>query len=127
MIDIESKVISEIKTALATDYPDLPLYSTMTRIPEKMPCACVEEIDNYVYKNAMTTSRIENVAEVTYEVNVYSNKKKGKKAECKAIFQIIDTTLSKMGFIREYTKPVTLDSGTVYQYIARYTTLATQN
>ena len=127
MIDIESKVISEIKTALATDYPNLPLYSTMTRIPEKMPCACVEEIDNYIHKNAMTTSHIENVAEVTYEVNVYSNKKTGKKAECKAIFQIIDETLSDMGFIREYTKPVTLDSGTVYQYIARYTTLATNN
>ena len=127
MIDIESKVITDVKTALAIDYPNLPVYSTVMPIPEKFPCACVEEIDNYVCKDAMTTSRIENVAEVTYEVNVYSNKKTGRKAEAKAIFQIIDTTLSDMGFIREYTKPVSLDNGTVYQYIARYTYLATQN
>ena len=95
--------------------------------PETFPCVSVEEIDNYVHRNAMTTSRIENVAEVTYEVNVYSNSKKGKKSETKAIFQLIDGALSKMGFIRSYTKPATLDNGTVYRLIARYEMLADDN
>ncbi|MBO7712422.1 MAG: hypothetical protein J6S85_02565 [Methanobrevibacter sp.] len=127
MINIESKVIAAVKAALSTDYPDLLIYSMMIPSPESFPCVCVEEIDNYIYKDAMTTSHIENVAEVTYEVNVYSNSKTGKKSEAKAIFEIIDTTLSDMGFIREYTKPVTMDNGTVYRFTARYTTLATQN
>ena len=127
MIDIESKVIAAVKSALLTDYPDILVYSMMIPSPENFPCVCVEEIDNYIHENAMTTSNIENVAEVTYEVNVYSNSKTGKKSEAKAIFQIIDNTLSDMGFIREYTRPVTMDNGTVYRFTARYTTLATNN
>lgn len=127
MINIESKVIAAVKAALSTDYPDLLVYSMMIPSPETFPCVCVEEIDNYIYKDAMTTSHIENIAEVTYEVNVYSNSKTGKKSEAKTIFEIIDTTLSDMGFIREYTKPVTMDNGTVYRFTARYTTLATNN
>ena len=127
MIDIESKVIDEVKSALSTDYSNIPIYSMLVASPEKFPCITVEEIDNSICKDAMTTSRIENIAEVTYEVNVYSNSKKGKKAETKAIFQIIDSTLTEMGFIREYTKPVTMDNGTVYRLTARYETLATNN
>ena len=92
MINIESKVIAAVKAALSTDYPDLLIYSMMIPSPESFPCVCVEEIDNYIYKDAMTTSRIENIAEVTYEVNVYSNSKTGKKSEAKTIFEIIILT-----------------------------------
>lgn len=120
MIDRENEVIQAVKSALATDYPDMPVYSITTLAPETFPCACVEMMDNYTLKEARTTSNIENMAQVMFEVNVYSNKAKGKKAEAKAIFNIIDETLTGLFFTREYTRPVNIDNGTAYRYVGRY-------
>lgn len=127
MIDNENKIIQAVKTALITDYPNMPVYSITTLAPETFPCVSIEESDNYVYKKAMTNSNIENMAVVMYEVNVFSNKAGGKKAEAKAIFQIIDTTLINLGFIREYTKPVSFNDGTAYRYAGRYKGFATKS
>lgn len=120
MIDNENEVVQAVKTALLTDYPNMPVYSITTLAPETFPCVCVEMMDNYTYKPARTTSAVENMAQVMYEVNVYSNKTTGKKAEAKAIFDIIDTTLTGLFYTREYTRPVNMDNGTAYRLIGRY-------
>lgn len=120
MIDNENRIIQAVKTALETDYPDMPVYSITQLVPETFPCVSIEESDNYIYKKAMTNSSFENMDVVMYEVNVYSNKASGKKTEAKTIFKIIDETLLKLGFIREYTKPISLDSGTAYRFVGRF-------
>jgi hypothetical protein len=56
------------------------------------------------------------------ELNVYSNKNKGKKAECKAIAALIDSELARLGFTRTMLNPIpNMDSATIYRMIGRYT------
>ncbi|MBQ6264899.1 MAG: hypothetical protein IJK60_05560 [Clostridia bacterium] len=127
MIDNENKIIQAVKTALETDYPDVPVYSITTLAPETFPCVSIEEADNYIYKKAMTNSSFENMDIVMYEVNVFSNKASGKKQQAKSIFQIIDSTLLNLGFIREYTKPVSFNDGTAYRFTGRFKGYATKS
>lgn len=127
MIDNENEVIQAVKTALHDDFPNMPVYSITTLAPETFPCACVEMMDNYTYKQARTTANIENMAQVMYEVNVYSNKAKSKKTEAKKIFQIIDETLTGLFYTREYTRPVNIDNGTAYRLVGRYKGIISKN
>jgi hypothetical protein len=56
-----------------------------------------------------------------YEVNVYSNKKSGKKSECKKIISIIDEEMSALGFTRIMLQPIpNMDDATKYRMTARY-------
>ena len=41
MIDNENKIIQAVKTALETDYPDVPVYSITTLAPETFPCVSI--------------------------------------------------------------------------------------
>lgn len=56
-----------------------------------------------------------------YEVNVYSNKTSGKKAECRAIAAVIDDILLGLGFTRTMKNPVSMDDATIYRMVTRYT------
>ena len=89
--------------------------------PPSFPCASLVEVDNQIYRNTRTTECIENHAQVMYEVNVYSNKQTGKKAECKAILALIDGEMQKLGFTRTMAEPIpNEEDATVYRMVARY-------
>ena len=56
-----------------------------------------------------------------YEINVYSNKAKGKKAECKAIVAVVDSEMMTMGFTRMMLNPIqNMNDATVYRILGRY-------
>ena len=56
-----------------------------------------------------------------YEVNVYSNKTKGKKTECKNIISLIDKEMTFLGFSRSMLQPIpNMDDATIYRMTARY-------
>ena len=57
-----------------------------------------------------------------FELNVYSNKTKGKKAECKAIAALVDSELARLGFTRTMLNPIpNMDDATIYRMLGRYT------
>ena len=86
------------------------------------------EVDNQIYRNTRTTECIENHAQVLYEVNVYSNKKSGKKAECKAIAALIDSKMEALGFTRILLNPVpNEEDATIYRIVARYRAIVSKN
>lgn len=61
------------------------------------------------------------MAQVMFEVNVYSNKAEGKKTECKTIMNEIDKTLFAMNFKRLALTPVpNMEDATIYRLVARY-------
>ena len=64
---------------------------------------------------------IENFADVMYQVDIFSNKNKGKKAECKSIAAFIDGMFARMGFTRSFLNPVpNMDDGTIYRMTGRW-------
>lgn len=120
IIDVENAVFTEVATALRARFPEITVESVTTYSPSSFPCVCIEEMDNYSLLSSRDTGSNENHATVVYEVNVYSNKANGKKAEAKAILAAVDEVLNGLGFTRFAKAPINLDDATKYRVFARY-------
>ena len=122
MIDIENEVFTQIATKLREEFNGISVYGEYTKAPAKFPAVSIEEKANTVYQRTQDSGNIENHASLMYEVNVYSNKKTGKKSECKDLFSVIDDEFSAMGFTRILKDTIpNLEDATIYRMIGRYT------
>lgn len=128
MIDIENEVFNTVATAVRKQYPNIYMTGEYIKSPPKFPCVSLIENDNQAYNATRDTSSNENHVVVVYEVNVYSNKIGGKKAECKAILALIDDNMSKFGFTRSFYNPVPNgEDATIYRIVARYRAIVSKD
>lgn len=128
MIDVENEVFNFVYEKLQEMYPTAYMTGEYVKSPPTFPCISLVEMDNQIYRNTRTSDSIENHVQVVYEVNVYSNKKKGKKAECKAIIGFIDKQLESLGFTRTLLNPVPNEQdATIYRMVARYRAIISKN
>ena len=128
MIDIENEVFSTVSKAVRKEYSNIYLTGEYVKSPPSFPAGSIVEMDNTVYTTTQTSSENENHANVMYEVNVYSNKTKGKKTECKAIISLIDNEMAALGFSRTMLQPIpNMDDATIYRMIARYTAVVSKD
>lgn len=132
MIDIEDDIFDEVSekvyAAFEKKCPDLLMMSEYVKSPSSFPFVSLVEIDNATFRNTQSTDGNENHVAVTYELNVYSNKTSGKKAECKAIARFIDEILLEMNFTRTMLEPVpNQDEATIYRILGRYRAVISKN
>lgn len=128
MIDIETEVFNIVSKKVREEYPKVYMTGEYVKSPPSFPCISLIEVDNQIYRNTRTTECIENHVQVLYEVNVYSNKTSGKKAECKAIISLIDKEMEVLGFTRTLMNPVpNEEEATVYRIVARYRAIVSKN
>ena len=121
MIDIENELFNKVATAVREAYSDIFMSGEYVKVPPSFPCATLVEMDNSAYANTQTSENGENHASLMYEVNVYSNRTKGKKTECKQIIALIDKEMSALGFTRAMLNPIpNMDDATIYRMTARY-------
>ncbi len=121
MIDIENEIFSVVSKSVKKKYPKAFITGEYVKSPSSFPCISITEIENSVYEKTQTSQNAENHAVLIYEVNVYSNKVKGKKAECKAVVSIIDDEFLKLGFTRTMLNPIPNEiDATIYRMVARY-------
>ena len=121
MINVETEIFDMVAKAVRNAYPDIYMIGEYVKSPSKFPCVSLVEIDNSAYRRTQTDSSVENHAEVLYELNVYSNKKSGKKSECKAIASLIDNEMAALGFSRSMLQPIpNMDDATIYRMTGRY-------
>lgn len=127
MIDCEFELFTEVATVLRNTFPGIYVTGTYERTPPRFPCVSIEERDNVVWRNSRTNENYENHAAVMYEINVYSNKQTGKKAESKAIIDVADEAMKHFGFSRTMLSPTqNLADATIYRITARYSGIAAQ-
>lgn len=120
MIDIENYIFDYIAKKLRTNYDGITVSGEYIPMPSKFPCVTIEEKDNSVKLDFRTTN-IENMAQVMYEVNVYSNKTSGRKAEARKVMQSVDGYMSELGLTRTMINPIpNLEDSTIYRLVARY-------
>ena len=128
MVDIETEIFTNIATKFRNKYgTKFTVYGETVITPSEFPCACIEESDNYAHTQTQDSGSNENHADLVYDVNVYSNKRNGKKAECKEILAVIDEYLTGIGFARITKNPISLDDATKYRLFARYTAVVSQD
>lgn len=121
MIDIESRVFHRVSTKVREKFPNIFMTGEYVRSPSSFPAASLVEMDNASREDTIDSGSNENHANVMYEANVYSNKKTGKKSECKAIIALIDAEMLAMGFVRSTLTPVPNEyDSTIYRMVARY-------
>lgn len=128
MIDIEAEVFGIVSSDVRLKYPKVYMTGEYVKSPPSFPCVSLIETDNQVYRNTRDSGCIENHAQIQYEVNVYSNRTSGKKAECKEIISLIDSKMEKLGFTRTFMNPVPNEQdATIYRMIARYRAVVSKN
>lgn len=128
MIDIETEIFNIISQKVRENYPNAFITGEYVKTPSSMPCISIIEIDNQMYNSTQSTGSLENHAQVVYEVNVYSNKKVGKKSECKDIIACIDNEFERLGFTRTFLNPVPNEiDATIYRIVARYKAVVSKN
>lgn len=128
MIDIESKVFQKCADAFRAAYPNGYIAGEYVPQPPKFPAVSLVEMDNTVNERAMDNGSIENAANVMYQVDVYSNLAKGKKAQAKAIIALIDEQLAQYRFVRTFLNPVqNFNDATIYRMTARYRRIVTND
>jgi hypothetical protein len=121
VIDVESEIFSTVSEKVREKYPGIYLTDQLAKAPPSFPCASLIEMDNATFRHSQTTEGQENHAAVMYELNVYSNKTKGKKTECKGIIACIDEILMGLNFTRIMLEPVpNQDDATIYRMLGRY-------
>jgi len=121
VIDVESKVFQKCADAFRAAYPNGFIAGEYVSQPPKFPAVMVVEMDNNVDERAMDNGAIENAVNVMYQVDVYSNLNKGKKAQAKAIVALIDEVLAKYRFVRTFCNPIqNMNDATIYRMTARY-------
>ena len=121
MIDIEIDIFNIVSKKVRAKYSDIYMSGEYVKSPPSLPAISFVESDNATYTSTQTSSENENHASLMYEVNVYSNKIKGKKSECKEIISLIDETMVNLGFERIMMQPIpNMDDATIYRIVARY-------
>ena len=121
MIDQEAKVFQACADAFRAEYPNGFIAGEYVPQPPKFPAVSIVEMDNAVDQRAVDNGNIENAVNVMYQVDVYSNLNKGKKAQTKAIIALIDEVLAQHRFVRTFCNPIqNFNDATIYRMTARY-------
>ena len=128
MINIEEELFNDVAIDVRKEYPKVYMVGEYVKSPPSFPFVSFIEQDNSVYTKTQTNTGDENHCQVMYEVNVYSNKTKGKKTECKKIMSIIDSVMLQKGFTRNMLQPIpNIDDATIYRMIARYSSVVSKD
>lgn len=115
MIDVENWIFDPIAEAVRAEFPGSSVSGEYIRSPSKFPHVSLTESDNYMSEQYLDSSDAEKYATVMYEVNVYSNKTTGKKAEARSILKLIDSMMYERNFTRTAMTPVpNLEDSTIY-------------
>ena len=128
MIDYENDIFNAVATVVREKHPDIYMVGEYVKIPPKFPCTSLVEMDNQSYQRTEDSGSSENHVSVMYEVNIYSNKKVGKKSECKEIAAFIDEQMLALGFARTMLQPIpNLDDATIYRMVGRYSAIISKD
>lgn len=120
MVDCENEVYTMIADELRRNFSNLDISGTYVSAPAKFPHVSIEMVDNTIMAKTMDSGDYE-VAITVFEINIYSNKANGKKAECKKIAKVIDNFLLPYNFRRMALTPVqNMANQNIYRLVARY-------
>lgn len=128
MNTIENEVFTLVKNELITEFGvnNILVTGEYNPTPSKFPCVYLYEADNF--NAGYDGCNHEVVTGVMYEIQVYTNKQNGKKAQAKNIMQVIDALLTRYGFTRTFMQQVpNMNDATIFRMVARYSAAVIDN
>lgn len=128
MNNIENDVFTLVKTELITEFGANNIFVTgeYTPTPPSFPAVFIYEADNF--NAGFDGCNHEVVTGVMYEVEVYTNRQNGKKAQAKAIMKVVDELLTRYGFTRTMLQQLpNMSDATIFRLTARYSAAVIDN
>jgi hypothetical protein len=121
VIDKLNEIFTNVATRVRGRHTGCTVTGEYTRKPSKFPAVTLDETQNVVVDRLEDSSNAENFAGLTYRLQVFSNKRTGKKAEAREIFATADAEMRRMGFRRvTYTTTPEIYDSTIYNITATY-------
>lgn len=120
MIDIENLVFDTVYNSLSVLHPEANISAGYDEHIAIFPSVVVRQTNNQPYRDSATDECSENHAMITFEIEVYSDKKDTGRSECKAILNDADEIMQSMKFRRIHlNRPLNVDR-TLWRQYARY-------
>ena len=121
MIDIENELFTKIATVLRNKYSGIYVTGDYVAQPPKFPAVYISEMDNTVNRAGRDSGDMENYADVMYQVDVYSNRASGKRAQARDIMATVDAEFAALNFTRNFLNPVpNMNDATIYRLTGRW-------
>ena len=113
-----------MRTAVTKKFPKATVVSEFVPKPSSFPHVYIRETDNASEVLSFRVTGGETNARLSYTVDVFSNKKSGKKSECKAVMAAVDSTMQSYNFQRTFCNPFPNENdASIYRMVARYSKL----
>ena len=126
MIDYSSEIFNEIAELSRAEIDGITVIGEYVTTPSSFPTATIDEVDNRPVNR--DSAKTEKYASVVYRVQVFSNKKAGKRAEARKIFGIIAKRFTELNFTRKsYTTTPDVYNSSVYQITATFGAVIDEN
>lgn len=124
MIDFENVFVDAVRTAVTKKFPKATVVSEFVPKPSSFPHVYIRETDNASEALSFRVTGGETNARLSYTVDVFSNKKSGKKSECKAVMAAVDEIMQGYHFQRTFCNPFPNENdASIYRMVARYSKL----
>ena len=128
MITVENEIFDDVCASVRAKHPKANITGEYVKSPSSFPHLSIVELDNTIVERTQTSSEYENHVLLMYELNAYSNKKNGKKTECKEIIATADERMLANGFTRTMLQPIpNMDDATIYRMTARYVAVVSKD
>lgn len=125
MIDKENEVFTRVRERILEAFPDASVDSSYQPVPSGFPHVSIYQSDAFVPSDKVDSSVLSKYLSMTFMVQVYSNKEKGRKQECKKLMSIIVDTMEWMNFRMIVLTPVpNLNDSSIYRLSAQFEGMA---
>lgn len=121
MVDVSLQIFAIVAQELRDKFSGVRVEGAFNNTPSSFPFVSVEEIENTSHSPTRDSGSTENHANITYEINAYSNEVNGKTIQAKAMIMCADEVMAELGFTRTFGQPTpNTANATIARYTARY-------
>lgn len=126
MIDYSNEVFNAVSTDLRSAYTEIRVVGEYVVSPTSFPTVTIDEIQNIpVHLDSAVESKY---AQVQYRVQVFSNKRDGKRAEAREIYKRVDEKMQSLGlYAISYSTTPAIYNSEIYCITAIYTAVIDKN
>lgn len=126
MIDFSNEIFNAVATDLRSAFDGIKVIGEYVATPSEFPTTTIDEIQNYpVHLDSAVQNKY---ASVLYRVQVFSNKKNGKRTEARKIYKRLDEKMQSMGlYAISYSTTPAIYNSEIYCITATYSAVIDRN
>lgn len=126
MIDYSNEIFNSVAIDLRLSFEGIKVVGEYVATPTSFPTVTIDEIQNLpVHLDSAVQNKY---AEVVYRVQIFSNEKKGKRAQARSIFHLVDEKLQSLGlYAISYTTTPAIYNSEIYCITATYRAVIDRN